>query len=172
MVDKGVGKDDDDVHLTLSSHKISNKTYSKRKLLFHRIKTKPALFWSTLTIINNTLCSNYTLWCVSILSISLNIIWFAYEVKLIFLSPESSIWCSFAIWRSRCQRPSTVRVLTFYTLISVCIFSILFSINFLLYFLGEFVKQSRTSWVCNIFHNSHSINVWLRCWEKLDSYHL
>ena len=56
----------------------------KRKLLFYRIKTKPALFWSTLTIVNETLCSNYTLRCISILSILLNFIWLAYEVKLIF----------------------------------------------------------------------------------------
>ena len=32
----------------------------KRKLLFHRIKTKSALFWNTLTIRNEILCSIYT----------------------------------------------------------------------------------------------------------------
>ena len=51
---------------------------------------------------------------------------------------------------------------THYTLISVCIFSILFSIHFLMCCEGEFVWQSRGSSVNYHFLYSHDLNAWLR----------
>ena len=50
--------------------------------------------------------------------------------------------------------------LSLYTLTSVCIFSILFSIHFLICWPGEFVEQSRGSSVDDHFLYSHDLNVW------------
>ena len=52
--------------------------------------------------------------------------------------------------------------LTLYTLTSVCIFSILFSIHFLMYWQGEFVKQLRGSSVDYHFLYSHDLNACFR----------
>ena len=53
--------------------------------------------------------------------------------------------------------------LTLYTLISICIFSILFSIHFLRCWQGEFAWQSRASVIVDHSHNSHDLNFWFRC---------
>ena len=53
-------------------------------------------------------------------------------------------------------------MLTLYTLTSVCIFSILFSVNFLRCWQGEFVEQSRASLVGGHFLHSHDLTVLLR----------
>ena len=53
--------------------------------------------------------------------------------------------------------------LTLYTLTSVYIFSILFSIHFLWCWQGEFVKQSRASLVGDHFFYSHDLNVCFDC---------
>ena len=52
--------------------------------------------------------------------------------------------------------------LTLYTLTSECIFSILFSIHFLRFWKGEFVKQSGVSLVVDHFLDSHDLNVQFR----------
>ena len=52
--------------------------------------------------------------------------------------------------------------LILYTLISLCIFSILFIIHFLRCWKGEFVEQSRTSLVGDHFLYPHDLNVWFR----------
>ena len=52
---------------------------------------------------------------------------------------------------------------------SVCIFSVLVSIHFLRCWQGEFVKQSRASFVGDHFLDSRDLNVWCRgdyCKEK------
>ena len=49
-------------------------------------------------------------------------------------------------------------VFTLYTLTSICIFSILFSIHFPRFWQGEFVKQSRASSVSDQFLYSHDLN--------------
>ena len=51
---------------------------------------------------------------------------------------------------------------TLYTLTSVCIFSILFFIHFLRCWQGEFVYQSKASFVCDHFLYSCEFNVRLR----------
>ena len=56
----------------------------------------------------------------------------------------------------------TIYIFTLYTLTSVCIFSILFSIHFLMHWQGEFVKQSRGSSVAYHFLCSRDLNVWFR----------
>ena len=53
-------------------------------------------------------------------------------------------------------------VLTLYTLTSVCIFSILFSIHFLRGWQGEFVYQSREYLVRDHLLYSHDLTVWCR----------
>ena len=53
-------------------------------------------------------------------------------------------------------------LLTLYNLTSVCIFSILFSINFFSCWQGEFFWQSRGSSVYYHFLYSHNLNVWFR----------
>ena len=50
--------------------------------------------------------------------------------------------------------------LSLHTLTSVCIFSVLFSIHFLICWPGEFVEQSRGSSVDDHFLYSHDLNVW------------
>ena len=52
--------------------------------------------------------------------------------------------------------------LTSYTLTSACIFSILFSIDFLKCWQGEFVDQSREYLVSDHFLYSHDLTVWCR----------
>ena len=49
--------------------------------------------------------------------------------------------------------------LALYILTSIQIFSILFSIHFLMHCQGEFVKQSRGSTVGDHFLHSHDLNV-------------
>ena len=49
-----------------------------------------------------------------------------------------------------------------FTLTSVCIFSLLFYLHFLLNLRGKFVYQSRASWVGDHFLYSHDLNVWSR----------
>ena len=64
---------------------------------------------------------------------------------------------------SCCCRPhSFLWALTLYTLTSVCIFSILFSIHFLRCWQREFVQQSRASPVGDHFLYSPGLNVWFR----------
>ena len=58
------------------------------------------------------------------------------------------------------KRYSTL--LTYYSLTSVCIFSILLSRHFLGFWQGEFVQQSRASLVGDHLLYSHGLNVWLR----------
>ena len=53
-------------------------------------------------------------------------------------------------------------LLTLYNLTSVCIFSILFSINFFTCWQGEFFWQSRGSSVYYHCLYSHNLNVWFR----------
>ena len=53
-------------------------------------------------------------------------------------------------------------LLTLYNLTSVCIFSILFSINFFTCWQGEFFWQSRASLLGDYFLYSHDLNVWFR----------
>ena len=57
------------------------------------------------------------------------------------------------------QYPRYSKLLTLYTLISMCIFSIMFSIDFLKCWQREFLKQSRTSFVCDHFLYSCDLNV-------------
>ena len=57
---------------------------------------------------------------------------------------------------------TTILSLTRYTLTSVCIFSILFSIYFLSCWQGEFVWQSRASLVGDHFVYSCDLHVWFR----------
>ena len=52
--------------------------------------------------------------------------------------------------------------LTLYTLTSVCIFSMLFFIHFLMCWEGEFVQQSRGSSVGYHFLYSHDLNAWFK----------
>ena len=56
----------------------------------------------------------------------------------------------------------TTTSLTLYTLTSVCIFSILFSIHFPSCWQGEFVSPSRASLVCDHCLYSLNLNVWFR----------
>ena len=70
--------------------------------------------------------------------------------------------------------PLFTYTVTLYTLTSVCIFSILFSIHFLWYWQGEFVYQSRASLVGDHFLYSHDLDVWSMGWyckENLDCSH-
>ena len=53
-------------------------------------------------------------------------------------------------------------LLTLYTLTSVCIFSILFSIHFQRGWQGEFVSQSRAALVGDHLLYSHNFHVWFR----------
>ena len=55
-----------------------------------------------------------------------------------------------------------IKLLTLYTITSVWIFTILFSINFLICWRGEFVQQARASFVGDHFLYSCDCNVWLR----------
>ena len=78
------------------------------------------------------------------------------------ISAEQSYWVNFsfsAAFRFYC-------LLTLYTLTAVCKFSILFSIHFLRYWQGEFVKKSRASLdsreALNHFLYSGDLNVWFR----------
>ena len=57
------------------------------------------------------------------------------------------------------QYPRYSKLLTLYTLISMCIFSIMFSIDFLKCRQREFLKKSRTSFVCDNFLYSCDLNV-------------
>ena len=50
--------------------------------------------------------------------------------------------------------------LTFYTLRSVCIFSLPFAIHLLWHRQGEFVQQGRASFVSDHFFFSYDLNVW------------
>ena len=50
----------------------------------------------------------------------------------------------------------------FYALTSVCTFSIVFSIHFLLCYQGELVEQSRASLVGDHLLDSHDVNGWFR----------
>ena len=52
--------------------------------------------------------------------------------------------------------------LILYTLRSVCIFSILFSIHFPRYWQGDFAEQSRAPVLVDHFHYSRDLNVWFR----------
>ena len=52
--------------------------------------------------------------------------------------------------------------LNLYTLTSLCIFSILFSIHSQRCWQGEFVSQSNTSYVAGCFLYSHNFNVWFK----------
>ena len=56
----------------------------------------------------------------------------------------------------------TTTSLTLYTLTSVCIFSILFSMHFPRCWQGEFVSPSRASLVCDHCLYSLNLNVWFR----------
>ena len=49
-----------------------------------------------------------------------------------------------------------------YTLTSGCTFSIMFSIHFQRYWQGEFIKQSRASFVGDNFLYSPDLEVWFR----------
>ena len=57
---------------------------------------------------------------------------------------------------------SNTAVSIIYTLTSVCIFSILFSIHFLICWPGEFVWKSRLVLVYDHLFCSHDLNIWLR----------
>ena len=70
--------------------------------------------------------------------------------KIILLS-----WSFFPLWNWKDG-------LTLYTLTSVCIFSILFFIHFPRCWQGEFVCQSKPSFVCDHFLYSHDLNVWFK----------
>ena len=61
-----------------------------------------------------------------------------------------------------CRLKGGVKILTIYTLISVCIFSILFSIHFLRCWQGEFVYRSKASFVDNHFLYSCDLNILFR----------
>ena len=64
--------------------------------------------------------------------------------------------------------------LTLYTLTSLCIFSILFSIHFQRCWQGEFLYQSKAFLDGDHFLYSCDLNVWFRGWyckEKLDARH-
>ena len=63
---------------------------------------------------------------------------------------------------SRGYEITTILSLTRYTLTSVCIFSILCSIYFLMCWQGEFVWQSRASLVGGHFVYSCDLHVWFR----------
>ena len=56
----------------------------------------------------------------------------------------------------------TIHILTLYTLTSVCIFSILFSIHFLRCWQGEFVEQSWALLLDDHFLYSCDLNMWIR----------
>ena len=53
--------------------------------------------------------------------------------------------------------------MTLYTPISVCIFSLQFSINFLRCSHNQGAKQSRASFIGDNFHYSHDLYTWLNC---------
>ena len=53
-------------------------------------------------------------------------------------------------------------ILTFYTQTTVCIFRILFSIDFLWRWQGRIVNQSKTSFVVDDFLYSRGVNVWFK----------
>ena len=59
------------------------------------------------------------------------------------------------------QVQQITRLLTLYTLKSVRIFSILFFIHFLRCWQGEFVYQSKASFIGNHFLYFHDLNMWL-----------
>ena len=61
-----------------------------------------------------------------------------------------------------CRLKGGVKILTIYTLTSVCTFSILFSMHFLRCWQGEFVYRSKASFVGGHFRYSHDLNVWFR----------
>ena len=73
------------------------------------------------------------------------------------------------VYSENCTRYCNLYILT-----SICIFSILISVNFLRYWQGDFVWQSRASLVCDHFLYSQKpycvIQGWY-CKEKLDAYH-
>ena len=76
------------------------------------------------------------------------------------------------LWQAHCHLNNSVKIqvhsfkfityLTLYTLKSVYIFSILFSIHFLRCWQGEFVYQSKDSFLVDHFLYSHDLNMWFR----------
>ena len=96
-------------------------------------------------------------------------------VKVFFYTRQPPGWKSRRAWNdvylafvltaiiySSGTLPDYMMSLTLYTPISESIFSILFSIYFLMCWEGEFVQQSRGSSVDYHFLYSHDLNVWLR----------
>ena len=85
------------------------------------------------------------------------------------LGPCQSDWTSSVLRRRQtCCWDNVLRIrqagilLTIYTLTSVCIFSILFSVHFRRGWQGEFVSQSRAALVGDHLLYSHGFHVWFR----------
>ena len=90
---------------------------------------------------------------------------FLHAEQLLFKFCVAEAGCLNCTWLSRYCWPLNDLLqclhLTLYTLTSVCIFSILFSIHFLRCWQGE-LARSKASVVFDHFHYSHDLSVWIR----------